>query len=70
MATITYQACDECSDRGPRLIELNNRLYCSRECYLRACKRIFDSRWLEMLNHSKDKETETESKKVLLSKIA
>ena len=70
MANISYQACDECGDRGSRLIELDNRIYCSRDCYLMACKRIFDSRWMELLKASEEKEVETKSKRVLFSKIA
>ena len=70
MASITYQACDECGDRGTRLIELDGRIYCSRDCYLIACKRIFDARWIELLKASEKKDVETKSRKVLFSRIA
>ena len=70
MATLTFQACDECGDRGPRLVELDNRIYCSRDCYLTACKRIFDARWMDLLKSSEKDESVTKTKKLLLSRIA
>jgi hypothetical protein len=70
MATVNFQACDECGDGGPRLVELDNRIYCSRDCYLTACKRIFDARWMELLKSSEKTSTSTKAKNLLLSRIA
>jgi hypothetical protein len=52
MANLQIQTCDECRKESPRLLNLENRLYCSRDCYLVACKRLFDSMWFDKLkNH-------------------
>ena len=49
MATVTKRVCDECGKEGRRLIELDQRLYCSRNCFLSVCKRRFDGLWMQQL---------------------
>jgi len=49
MATLTITVCDECRKEARRLIKIGDGVYCSRECYLAVCKRVFDSNWMEAL---------------------
>ena len=49
MANLTIQTCDECRKEARRLLKIDNHLYCSRDCYLTACKRLFDSMWFQEL---------------------
>jgi|GEM_PF-4330404 len=67
MATLWISVCDECGREARRLIEMDHRLYCSRECYVTACKRLFDERWLTALTTS---ETIPSKPKVAVSKVA
>jgi hypothetical protein len=52
---VKYEACDECGARGRKLLDIDNHVYCSRECYLDFCKRKFDVRWMELLKEPRNK---------------
>ncbi|MCI0411960.1 hypothetical protein L0222_04055 [bacterium] len=69
MATLTIMVCDECGKEARRLIEINHGVYCSRECYLTFCKRLFDLRWIQALRSSQTPEAIRKSK-TRISKVA
>jgi hypothetical protein len=69
MATLTVSVCDECGKEARRLIEINHGVYCSRECYLSFCKRLFDFHWIQALRPSLPPEAIRKSK-IRISKIA
>lgn len=56
MGKTTIRVCDECRKEARRLIKIGDGLYCSRECYLAMCKRVFDSNWMEALKLGKSTE--------------
>jgi len=49
MAMVSFLACDECGQAVRKSVDLDGRVYCSRDCYLKYCKRVFDMRWMKML---------------------
>jgi len=66
MATLTIVLCDECGREARRVVEIDGRLYCGRECYLTACKRLFDRRWFETLRTGES----TQKPKMIAPKVA
>lgn len=71
MATLTVLSCDECGKETRRVVEIEDHLYCSRDCYLTACKRYFDQRWFEMLRTGEsDLKPKVVTPKVVAPKVA
>jgi hypothetical protein len=54
---VSYRVCAECQAISHKSLEVDGRLYCSRDCYLAFCKRVFDAKWIEMLAHHENKST-------------
>ena len=69
MATLTFTVCDECRKETKRLIRIDHSHYCCRDCYLAACKRLFDLHWLAMLEDSSSDERIHKTKRNL-SRVA